>query len=141
MGPTDRATTDALDASSWAQANQLPEPAQGAAWRHQVIGSRPASVYTPELHEGRPALRAESERGDSLVHLPLALDGRKVGKLQFSWFVEALNPLSNLSDGQHDDAVTRVILQFGGDRSQFSARDNMVSDLLQSLTGEPLPYA
>lgn len=134
-------SNEALDGSAWAEANRLPEPSNGAAWRHQVIGTRPASVYTPGLHAGRPALKAESERGDSLVHLPLAVEGKALGTLRFSWFVNALNPQADLADGQHDDAVARVILQFGGDRSTFSGRDNMVSDLLQALTGEPLPYA
>lgn len=134
-------TDEALDASPWAQASQLPKSGQGAIWRHQAIGTRPPSIYTPDLHEGRPALKAESDRGDSLVHLPLAVEGEELGTLHFSWFVNALNPLSDLTDGQHDDAVARVILQFGGDRSHFSARDTMASDLLQALTGEPLPYA
>lgn len=134
-------TDETLDASNWAQASQLPEPTQGAVWHHQTIGTRPASRYTPETHAGRPALKAESEQGDSLVHLPLAVDGAALGTLRFSWFVDALNPQADLADGQHDDAVARVILQFGGDRSTFSGRDNMVSDLLQALTGEPLPYA
>lgn len=134
-------TDNALDTSAWAQASLLPKPHKGAAWRHQIIGTRPASVYTPVSHAGRPALKAESEDGDSLVHLPLEVDGEALGRLRFSWFVDALNPLSDLADGQHDDAVARVILQFGGDRSEFSARDNMMSDLLQALTGEPLPYA
>jgi hypothetical protein len=138
---TTDATEGALDASPWAQASHLPKPQKGATWRHQIIGTRPASVYTPTRHAGRPALKAESEDGDSLVHLPLEVEGEALGSLRFSWFVDALNPLSDLADGQHDDAVARVMLQFGGDRNEFSARDNMMSDLLQALTGEPLPYA
>jgi hypothetical protein len=134
-------TDEALDASPWAQGSLLPKAHKGARWRHQLIGSRPATIYTPGQHAGRPALKAESERGDSLVHLPLEVEGEALGTLRFSWFVDALNPQSDLADGQHDDAVTRVMLQFGGDRSTFSARDNMLSDLLQALTGEPLPYA
>lgn len=130
-----------IDASPWAQAHRLPKPTAGAAWRHRVIGTRPASVYTPGRHAGRPALKAESDRGDSLVHLPLAVEGNALGTLRFSWFVEALNPQADLNDGPSDDAVARVILQFGGDRTTFSARDNMMSDLLQTLTGEALPYA
>lgn len=130
-----------LDPSPWAQASHLPKPHKEAAWRHQVIGSRPASVYTAGRHQGRPALKAESERGDSVVHLPLAVEGDALGTLRFSWFVEELNPESDLANGEFDDAVARVILQFGGDRSGFSAKDSMMSELLQALTGEPLPYA
>lgn len=132
---------EALDASSWAQASDLPEPAKGARWHHQGIGDRPVSTYTPVLRAGRPALKAHSERGDSLVRLPLKVEGPDVGRLRFSWWVDALNPAADLADRHLDDAVARVILQFGGDRSVFSGRDHMLSNLMQTLTGEPLPYA
>jgi hypothetical protein len=140
--PSTSAPSDAsLDHSAWAQANQLPEPVSGAKWIHQRIGERPISRYTPMPHQGRPALKAESEHGDSLVRLPLSVEGENLGVLRFSLFANALNPLSDLADSQHDDAIARVILQFGGDRSGFSLRDNMVSDLLQTMTGQPLPFA
>lgn len=133
--------TSALNASSWAQANHLPKPAQGAYWSHQAIGNRPASFYTPEHHAGRPALKAESEQGDSLMRLPLTIEANAMGVLRFSWFVNALNPLSDLADRHLDDAVARVIIQFDGDRAGFSPRDLLLSDMLQMATGEPLPYA
>jgi hypothetical protein len=34
-----------------------------------------------------------------------------------------------------------VVLFFEGDRSRFSARDSMMSELLRSITGEEMPYA
>lgn len=37
--------------------------------------------------------------------------------------------------------MVRVVLTFEGDRSRLSARDRMLSELLQFMTGEPLPYA
>jgi hypothetical protein len=37
--------------------------------------------------------------------------------------------------------AVRLILAFEGDRHQFSAKNTMLSDLTQALTGEPLPYA
>jgi hypothetical protein len=37
--------------------------------------------------------------------------------------------------------AVRLILAFEGDRRQFSAKNTMLSDLTQALTGEPLPYA
>lgn len=136
----DRAGDALLNASPWAKNNQLP--VDGAAqWRHQGIGTRPASDYMPTRHAGRPALAAYSERGDSLVRIPLRLDGPQLGQLRFSWFIDQLNPQADLADRHLDDAVARVILQFGGDRSAFSGRDHMLSNLMQALTGEPLPFA
>jgi hypothetical protein len=132
---------DLLNASPWARANQLPVAKEKTRWRHQGLGNRPVSIYAPTLHAGRPSLEARSERGDSLVRLPLVADGPQLGKLRFSWFVDSLNLQTDLSDRHLDDAVARVILQFDGDRSGFTARDHLMSDLLQALTGEPLPYA
>jgi hypothetical protein len=40
-----------------------------------------------------------------------------------------------------DDSPVRVILAFEGDRSRFSQRDALLSELTRSLTGEELPYA
>lgn len=130
-----------LNASPWANGNQLPVASSETRWRHQGIGTRPESDYMPTRHAGRPALAAYSERGDSLVRLPLALEGPQLGQLRFSWFIDQLNPHADLADRHLDDAVARVILQFGGDRSTFSGRDNMLSNLVETLTGEPLPFA
>jgi hypothetical protein len=40
-----------------------------------------------------------------------------------------------------DDSPVRVVLAFEGDRSKFSAKNAMLSELALALTGEPLPYA
>jgi hypothetical protein len=130
-----------LNESHWAQANVLPHPKPEARWRHRRIASRPASHYAPTQHAGRAALHARSERGDSLVRLPLQAQGPGLGRLRFSWFVEALNPDADLSDRELDDAVVRVILQFSGDRSLLSQRDHMLSEMVQLVTGDPLPFA
>ena len=42
---------------------------------------------------------------------------------------------------EFDDSPVRVVLTFEGDRSKFSAKNAMLSELAQVLTGEPLPYA
>ena len=130
-----------LNTSPWARASNLPAPSAHAQWRHQGIGNRPVSLYQPDHHQGRPALQGRSENGDSLIRLPLTMAGPELGTLRFSWFVNALNPLSDLADRHLDDAVARVIIQFDGDRSTFSPRDLMLSDVLHMATGEPLPYA
>lgn len=128
-----------LNVSHWAQANVLPNPGARARWKHRRIGSRPASHYAATRHAGRAALHARSERGDSLVRIPL--QDKVLGRLRFSWFVQALNPEADLKDRELDDAVARVILQFSGDRSLLTPRDHMLSEMVQLVTGEPLPFA
>ena len=39
------------------------------------------------------------------------------------------------------DSPVRLVLAFEGDRSKFSMRNAMLSELARSLTGEELPYA
>ena len=40
-----------------------------------------------------------------------------------------------------DDAPVRLVLAFEGDRSRFSAKNAMLSELARALTGEEMPYA
>ena len=42
---------------------------------------------------------------------------------------------------EFDDSPVRVVLAFEGDRSKFSGKNAMLSELAHVLTGEPLPYA
>jgi hypothetical protein len=46
-----------------------------------------------------------------------------------------------MSIREFDDSPVRVVLAFDGDRTKFSAKNAMLSELAQVLTGEPLPYA
>ncbi len=133
-----------LPGSAWAQATQLPAAEDGPTpgWREQRIGNRTPTIYTPTRHAGRPALQADSDRGDSLVRIRLRTQSPPIGgRLHFSWFTDSLNPDADLADAARDDAVVRVILQFGGNRGPFSARDHRMSELVQLVTGEPLPHA
>lgn len=130
-----------LNRSAWAQDNRLPLASAGPGWVHQTVGNRAPSTYTPTNHRGRSAIRARSDKGDSLIRIALPLPGAQAGRLQFSWFVEALNAEADLQDRERDDAVVRLILQFDGDRAPWSARDQRVSEWVQLATGEPLPHA
>lgn len=130
-----------LDESQWAKIHRLPLTESKAHWTHQQLPARTATRYRPTWHEGRPALHAMSMRGDSFIRLPVRAEGPQVGQLRFSWFVNELNPAAELGSSALDDAVVRVILQFDGDKTPFSARDHRLSDLVQLATGEPLPHA
>src|SRR5690606_12607152 len=132
-----------LDGSAWAQATQLPAAANSLApgWREQRVGKRTPTLYTPTQHAGRPALQADSTGGDSLVRMRLQATEPPAGRLLFSWFTHGLNHDADLADAAVDDAVVRVILQFGGDRGRFTPRDHRMTELVRLVTGEPLPYA
>ena len=40
-----------------------------------------------------------------------------------------------------EDSPVRVVLAFDGDRSRFSPRNAMLSELTRTITGEEMPYA
>lgn len=130
-----------LNGSAWAKDNRLPGAPLGAGWVHQTVGTRTPSSYTPVQHQGRPAIHARSNQGDSLMRVALPSAGAHAGRLQFSWFVQQLNTEADLQDRERDDAVVRLILQFDGDRAAWTARDQRVSEWVQLATGEPLPHA
>jgi len=142
-GPSPRSTGQApwLDETPWAKVGSLPPAPASASWTHLRIGQRKPTDYRFVRHGGRPALQADSRGGDSLVRHALDLAGPELGRLRFSWFVDSHNPDADVGDPKVDDAMVRLILQFDGDRSTFSVRDQRLSDLLQALSGEPLPYA
>lgn len=132
-----------LDASDWGQATQLPVAGDGVGpgWHERRVGQRQPTLYRPTQHAGRPALLADSHGGDSLVRVRLQAGEPPAGRLHFSWFTDDLNHDADLADTAMDDAVVRVILQFGGDRGRFAPRDHRMSELVRLITGEPLPYA
>lgn len=124
--------------SPWAQASTLTGDGQ---WQHQTFKGRKNTAYAATTHEGRPALHARSDSGSSAMRYKVNVPADAVGTLRFSWFVRQLNPAFDLTDRDSEDAVARVILTFDGDRQRLSARDHMLSELAQLITGEPLPYA
>ena len=65
----------------------------------------------------------------------------ELGKVSFSWKVPALIAGADMMQADTDDSPVRVVLAFEGDRSRFSAKNAMISELALTLTGEPLPYA
>ena len=135
----------ALNASAWARASSLAvlgEPP--GRWFHQTFPSYRHTDFTPlAAHAGRPALRALAHKSNSLIRHQLNWPSVRLGglRLGFSWLGTALNPGADVGERGHDDAIARVVLTFDGDRSGFTARDHLVSELAHLLTGTPLPNA
>lgn len=134
--------SDRLARSAWARATELEGLAPAGPWTHRRYGNRHPTLYRATEREGRPALHALSESGNSTLRLPVQPQTLPGGaRLGFSWWVPALLPHADLKSAEADDAVARVILTFDGDRSLWSRRDHMLSELAQIVTGEPLPDA
>ena len=59
----------------------------------------------------------------------------------FSWKVKQLIPGADLTRRETHDSPVRLVLAFEGDRSEFSMKNAMLSELSLTLTGEAMPYA
>ena len=76
-----------------------------------------------------------------MVRRKVRVEPENLGQLQFSWLVPAMIETADMARRESDDSPVRLILAFEGDRSAFSSKDSMLSELVEALTGEPLPYA
>ena len=103
-------------------------------------GKRFAGFESTE-RQGRPSLSVKSDRSVSILRQRFAPSLTEFGQLAFSWKVDALPEGANLSESEHADAAVRILLAFDGDRSQFSPKNAMLSELTLALTGQPMPYA
>lgn len=110
-------------------------------WQVFHLPGKAATVFRPVRHDGRPALEARAEASASLVRTPVHIQGPDLGRLAFSWQVPALIDAADLALRHADDSPVRIVLAFEGDRSRWSARDAMVSELARAVTGEELPFA
>lgn len=110
-------------------------------WKHLRFPGKRANQYMFEQLDGRPALRVQATASTSMLRKDLRIASEQLHQLQFSWKVPALIDNADMTVGEHSDSPVRVVLAFEGDRSRFSARDAMLSELAHTLTGEPMPYA
>lgn len=129
-----------LAASPWAAAS-TSAGAGSASWRHQELPGKRPSSYQYARVDGRDTVAVQSSSAASLLRHAVRVEAADLGRLRFSWKVPALIAGADVGDRDQDDAPVRIVLAFEGDRSKFSARDAMLSELAHALTGEPMPYA
>jgi hypothetical protein len=115
--------------------------ANAVVWHHKSFPGKRASEYRREKHDGRDAVAVRAEGSVSMLRKSVRVAPAELGRLHFSWNVPALMADANLASREHDDSPVRIVLAFEGDRSAFSAKDAMLSELSRALTGEPMPYA
>jgi Protein of unknown function (DUF3047) len=77
----------------------------------------------------------------SMLRQELRVEAADLNRLRFAWKVPALIATADLAHRDLDDSPVRIVLAFEGDRSKFSAKNALLSELSQAFTGEPLPYA
>ncbi len=110
-------------------------------WRHHTFPGKRSTHYKLQQIEDRQALYSHASSAASMLRQNLRVEAGDLGRLKFSWKVPALIPHAKLDERASDDSPVRVVLVFEGDRSTFSAKNAMLSELALTLTGEALPYA
>lgn len=121
--------------------DQVWTPAAQAQWEVVRFPGKKHTHFKLVEHEKRAGTQADAHASVSMLRHTLHVPPAQLGTLQFAWQVPALIEGADMGARHADDSPVRVVLAFEGDRSNFSARDAMLSELSQTLTGEPLPYA
>ncbi|MEP7357725.1 MAG: DUF3047 domain-containing protein [Anaerolineales bacterium] len=110
-------------------------------WQHCAFPGKKSTRYRAVRLDGRNAILGESNSAASMLRQRLRVEASDLGRLGFSWKVPNMIAGADLTQRDGDDSPVRVVLAFEGDRSKFSAKNAMLSELALALTGEPLPYA
>jgi hypothetical protein len=128
----------AVQGSPWAEQSRIGAAAE---WRHDRLPGKAPTRFSYVRKDGRDALAVTAASSASMVRQKVRIEPERLGKLSFSWMVPELIADADLALRDKADSPVRVILAFDGDRERWSARNAMLSELAQTLTGEPMPYA
>ena len=145
--PEQAGSQDVNWASAWpSPANPIPnsnesKTAETVKWLHCAFPGKKSTRYRAVRLDGRDAVLSESDSSASMLRQTLRIEPEGLGKLSFSWKVPKMISGADMTQRDSDDSPVRVVLAFEGDRSKFSAKNAMLSELALALTGEPLPYA
>ena len=111
------------------------------AWQHYQLPGKSPTDFTFTRIDERQCVAALADSSASLLRHRMRVESGHLGTVKFSWKVAQLIDTANMAMRETDDSPVRVILTFAGDRSRFSMKNSMLSELSMTLTGEPLPYA
>ncbi|MES2973855.1 MAG: DUF3047 domain-containing protein [Pseudomonadota bacterium] len=112
-----------------------------AAWQHFKLPGKKSSQFSYTRMNGRDAMAVLAISSASMLRQTVRIEPADLGKVSFSWKVPTLIPGADMAVRESDDSPVRVVLAFEGDRSRFSAKNAMLSELSRTLTGEEMPYA
>ncbi len=140
-GEPDTSADDGNLADSLANWSAAGGTNKRAAWRHFRLPGKTPSQFEYVVEEGRDAVAAKAQSSASMLRQVMRVEPAALGRIKFSWKLPDLIQYADMSLREFDDSPVRVVLAFEGDRSKFSGKNAMLSELAHVLTGEPLPYA
>jgi len=113
----------------------------GEVWQPVTLPGKKPTQYTWTYKDGRAAIGARADSSASMWRRNLNVPPERLGEVEFSWWVTATIEGASVADADLEDAPARVLFAFDGDSSRLSARNRMMFELAQALTGEAPPYA
>ena len=119
-------------------ATHLPD---ANVWQHFKLPGKQPTQYSYTRTDGRPAVMAIAASSASMLRQSVRVEPALLQDIAFSWKVKQLIPGADLTQRETHDSPVRLVLVFEGDRSEFSMKNAMLSELSLTLTGEPMPYA
>lgn len=141
--PTAGPQAAAPEASPWAAVSAAPEGGLTALsdWQHYTLPGKTPTQFAYTRKDGRDAMAVLSVASASMLRRQVRIEPADLHRVNFSWLVPALIEGADMAERDKDDAPVRLVLAFEGDRSRFSAKNAMLSELARALTGEEMPYA
>ncbi len=118
-----------------------PTARNNADWQHLLLPSKKQTDYSFGQQRGRYAIHARSTSSASMLRRDLHIASADLDVVKFSWHVPELIRNADLAERDFDDSPVRIVLIFGGDKSKFSVKNAMLSEMAEMLSGEALPYA
>lgn len=108
---------------------------------HVMRRDRRTTEYRCVQKDGRQVLEAVARKATSGLRCAVDVDPHRTPWLQWSWRVDRFPEDAALDDDERDDSPARVIVAFDGDSRRLGLRDLMFAELVELLTGQPLPFA
>lgn len=116
-------------------------PAALSEWSPRSLPGKRNTQYSLASRAGQACVLAQAAHSVSLWKRSLEVESAQLERLQFDWWIQALEPRASVTDPLTDDAPARLLLGFAGDESKLSMRNRMQFELAHALTGEMPPYA
>ena len=117
------------------------QPEDQFKWEVVKIPGKVPTQYSVVRLSDRRSLMARASSSASMLRKELRLEPSQLNELSFSWQIQKLIDGADMALREQDDSPVRLVLAFDGDRSQFSPKNAMLSELTHALTGQPMPYA
>jgi len=135
VGQQDSTISNPQDATTYWQ------PVDQLKWDVVKIPGKVATQYSVVRLSSRQTLMANASSSASMLRKDLRIEPEQLNAVNFSWQIQKLIEGADMAQRDFDDSPVRLVLAFDGDRSQFSPKNAMLSELTHALSGRPMPYA